>query len=162
QPGEQEVTFRAATGKVQAKPKNIVIDYQPELPEFKLIFPRSLELGADERLGIKCLEGRLSVLDDPYDYKLVMRVNDKAVKHESDPSKGIVKAPVMLLPGSNRLEVDLSNDRWQKPTQRILLYSRQPPTLDDVTTSKVGDQPFVDVTARVRTPITLPLIGVRL
>jgi WD40 repeat protein len=169
-PGPQTFHFLTRTATSDEAERSMVVDYQPPLPTLKVQTPKpgTVFQGDQEAYPLR-FEALLQLPEarDRHPYQLEIQVNgqgkvllqdrDLAVLPFADKQSQRLNAQVPVPPGDNRIQVRLSN-RWGGtallPDDIQVRYQR-PPRIVELKGPAESRQPFVDLVARVRSPLPL-------
>jgi WD40 repeat protein len=160
QPGPQTVRLRARTATSDQAERAVTVDYQPELATVVITEPRRglISYGEPDRQTIR-LQAQLRLPADRHPFQAKILLGDAEVpdaKIALDEPGQTLTAQVPLRPGVNRIRVRLTNQWGAVFTSEDtdVSYLRPPRILklDGPATSR---KPFVDLVARVRSPLPL-------
>jgi hypothetical protein len=179
QPGAQVFQFLTKTANSDWTKVRFAVNYLPPLPMLEVIEPlQDSCLYEGESSPEIDLKGVLTLPPDPRPFKLEIRVfhEDKAVLQEDGKSEIILRfdeqelrkpagagglarklARLRLLPGDNRIQIQMNN-AWSTGicVERQVSYRRPPRILSMINTDP-ANKPFTDIIVRVESPSVLPL-----
>ncbi len=165
EPGPRTFRLRAlaGAGDGEAAEALLTVDYQPKVPAVAdlellpgdpVIYPDPE--GSTPELQ---LSARLVEPIDRQDFEAVILLNGEELAEavEIDLEAGTIAAQISPQPGENRVQVRLSNN-WnsQYMTEPVLTTYRRPPRIVEFDRPEVGDEPLVEISARLQSPSDRP------
>jgi hypothetical protein len=167
EPGLQTFSFRAQADNSDEARHALTVVYRPRLPTLALTWPPSgTTVLGDKEVGQVALQGRIDLpREAPLSaghqaYRAAILVNGRELPGTPriDERAGTVKAEVPVRPGSNTIQVRLSNSWGSDPklAETDVVYLR-PPVIRGLKAVRAGGRRAVDLEARVWSP--LPLLG---
>jgi hypothetical protein len=166
QPGPQTVHLRARTATSDEAERSVTLDYQPELATVVITEPRREAVYyGDKETEVIPLKAQLRLPAERHPFKARILVGDKEVadpKIAIDEQAQTLTAQVPLQPGVNRIRVRLTNQWGAVFTSEdtVVSYLR-PPRILKLEGPAASRKPFVDLVARVRSPLPLRRDAVR-
>jgi WD40 repeat protein len=157
-PGAHTFRFLARTATSDVAERELTLFYQPPLPRVLVVAPGDGETIADEKdLDTYKVEARLIPTGDPHPYKAEVLVSGQdAVAAALNERDDALTARVPLKPGSNRLQVRLSN-AWDAVvlSEPVTVRYVRPPTVGALENVTKGEGPLHDFRAEVESPLQL-------
>jgi WD40 repeat protein len=166
-PGAQTLRFLAQTATSDEAEYTLTVEYQPQLPAVVIAAPARGEILYGEKdTGAVQLQARLGLPAERHPYKAEILVDDKPLADPPviDEQAQSLSARVPLTPGGqgHRIQVRLSN-AWGAvglSDDTVVRYLR-PPRVVKVEAPAESSKPFLDLVARVRSPLPLPREAVK-
>lgn len=163
-PGPNTIRIRAKSSDSVFAEARAELSYVPPVPEvvdLALDPPGSVLIVPPDREPPRIrLAGRLIPVADPAPFQASLIVNGVPIDElpEVDDEAATLSAGVPIRPGENVIRVRLGNawgGAWS--SDPLVVSCRRPPEVRGVEHSEVGDEPVVDVTARVASPPGMPV-----
>jgi hypothetical protein len=166
EPGKPfKLRFQARTAASDEAERQVVLLYQPRLPEVRLTAPVDGQpfIEGKDTLPIR-VEGRLSWPEGRHPITAQLLVNDK---EQGQPVAIDVKAETLvtqatLAPGENSIRLRLKNSWAEDVTIPVSVAYRRPPRVVALRGPARSVKPFADVVAEVETAKSLPLTQVKI
>ncbi|QDV33987.1 WD40 repeat domain-containing protein [Tautonia plasticadhaerens] len=164
EPGPNAIRVRAKSADSDFSEARAEVAFVPPVPEVVDLLldpPGPVLVVAPDRDPPRIrLSGRLVLGADPFPFGATVIVNGEALAEppEVDAGAGTLSAEVPIRPGENVIRVRLGNEwggAWSGDP--LVVSCRRPPEVRGVAHSEVGDEPVVDVTAKVASPPGLPV-----
>jgi WD40 repeat protein len=151
-PGVNRIKLAAkGTSGVEAK-QELMLECKPSLPKAAVVLeePSREWIWPTEGLSTKATIG-FDGLGERLPITAVLKRNGveiaRAERSADDQSRWNVAIP--LVPGENRLSVDVESSWAKNSGAATIVVVRRPPRLLNVTSTPVGTRPFVDLTAEI-------------
>lgn len=165
QPGPQTLRFRAKTANSDEAERPVTVFYQPPVPPVEVITPQraAVQYGDKEIKEIE-LRAQFSPPGHPHAFQAKILRDGKELTDphlEINNSARTLTARVPLHPGNNRLQVQLSN-AWGavSTTEDINVSYLRPPEVLEVKAPRESKEPFINLTALVRSALPVLLNSV--
>jgi WD40 repeat protein len=158
-PGKQVVRFLAATAKSGSAESRLEVIFQPPLPTVEISSPAVDQrfYGDKETLSIDLI-GNVNPSSYPEECQALLVVDGReqgeAVTIGKDAQ--VLKARAVLRPGSNRIQVRLTN-AWGAEflSDSIAASYLRPPSVLEVDAPRVAKQPLLSLTVKGKSPLPL-------
>jgi WD40 repeat protein len=166
EPGPQTFTFRAKTAASDEAEAAVTLDYQPPVPTAHLVPPADDKVYGEKDAGETKLEAELTLPDPLHPYEAKVLVDGKepadAPKVTVDEKARRLTANVPLHPGTNRLQIQLSN-KWGAlfTSAPVQVQYLRPPRVVKLSAPDESKEPAIDLEAKVRSPRPLLKESVR-
>jgi WD40 repeat protein len=152
--GAQTIRIRAKTKTSDEAECSLTFQYRPPLPVVSITQPRDGEVGGPENKKRISVRGKLEPPGARHT-KVDLLVNGKLAPQQLkvDEKAGTLSGEAVVEPGPSILQVRVSN-KWETKDYPIAIFYRpDPPTIKSPLKYGVKDKPFLNLEARVISPI---------
>jgi WD40 repeat protein len=157
EPGRQTIRLVARTENSDEAEESVTLVYQPPLPELVVTAPQDGQvIQGDKETAEATLEARLRLPPDARTFRAEVLLGDQKLADGPTVNRkeGLLTARLPLRPGANRVRVRLSNEWGAACTSEPITVSYQrPPRVVKLEAPPEKDNPFVDLVARVQSPL---------
>ncbi len=157
-PGSYTFRFLASTATSDDAQQSVTVVYQPLVPHPFVTARDGLTIDGADAKGTVPLEAGFIPGDDNYPFKVEVLVNGQVVDAAAtvDAKARTIKSAIPLQPGSNRIQLRLSNDQKAVfTTEAVTVNYLRPPKVEKLVEVAGGKGATRDLTAHVRSSLPL-------